>query len=147
MRGWGEPDNQEGIKAMPIISTNPGYNKRMEKIKQKIRKGESKEVINKEIQKVYRDFPVESLLNSIQRDVINKEFDKFIGYMVSKYGIDETTSGLMVSFSRVWTILQSSDGNPEIEQVFMDLEQGLLTALVDIVEDKGYTIMITKRDE
>jgi len=132
---------------MPIISTNPGYNKRMEKIKQKIRKGESKEVINKEIQKVYRDFPVESLLNSIQRDVINKEFDKFIGYMVSKYGIDETTSGLMVSFSRVWTILQSSDGNPEIEQVFMDLEQGLLTALVDIVEDKGYTIMITKRDE
>lgn len=132
---------------MPIISTNPGYNKRMEKIKQKIRKGESKEVINKEIQKVYRDFPVESLLNSIQRDVINKEFDKFIGYMVSKYGIDETTSGLMVSFSRVWTILQSSDGNPEIEQVFMDLEQGLLTALVDIVESKGYTIMITKRDE
>lgn len=147
MRGWGEPDNQEGIKVMPIISTNPGYNKRMEKIKQKIRRGESKEVINKEIQKVYRDFPVESLLNSIQRDVINKEFDKFIGYMVSKYGIDETTSGLMVSFSRVWTILQSNSDNPEIEQVFMDLEQGLLTALVDIVEDKGYTIMITKRDE
>lgn len=142
-----EPDNQEGIKVMPIISTNPGYNKRMEKIKQKIRRGESKEVINKEIQKVYRDFPVESLLNSIQRDVINKEFDKFIGYMVSKYGIDETTSGLMVSFSRVWTILQSNSDNPEIEQVFMDLEQGLLTALVDIVEDKGYTIMITKRDE
>lgn len=132
---------------MPIISTNPGYNKRMEKIKQKIRKGESKEAINKEIQKVYRDFPVESLLNSIQRDVVNGEFNKFIRYMVSKYGIDETTSGLMVTFSRIWDILQSSSDDPESEKVFIDLEQGLLTALVDIVESKGYTIMITKRDE